>query len=202
MMIKALLFDIGGVLYRSLRGGPRRKWEQQLGLSQGQLADVVFTHPLALRATIGQVTPDEVWQAVGEYFSLSLEDLSALRFDFWRDGEWDMELLDFIRSIKPHYKTGTVSDAWLDARQNVKPYVNYKIFDVIVFSAEEGVMKPDPEIYQRTLTRLDVNPRESAFVDDRMPNTLGARQLGMHAIQHTETGRTIDEIRRLLQSQN
>jgi putative hydrolase of the HAD superfamily len=202
MMIKALLFDIGGVLFHSLKGGPRRRWERHLGLAQGQLAEIVFTNPLALRATIGQATPDDVWQAVGNHFSLSLEDLSALRFDFWRDGEWDMELLGFIRSLKPDYKTGIVSDAWLDARQNVKQYINNELFDVIVFSAEEGVKKPDPEIYQRALSRLGVNPQEAAFVDDRLPNILGARQLGMHAIQHVETGRTIKEILQLLQTQS
>ena len=199
MIIKALLFDIGGVLYRSLKGGPRLKWERQLGLSQGQLADIVFTHPLAQRATIGKATPDEVWQAIGTYFSLSTKDLATLRVDFWNDGEWDTELLDFIRSIKPRIKTGTISDAWLDARQNVNKYVNSELFDVIVFSAEEGIMKPDPEIYQRALSRLGVNPWETAFVDDRLPNILGAQRLGMHAIQHVKTALTIKEILRLLQ---
>ena len=201
MTIKALLFDIGGVLSRSLKDGPRRKWERQLGLAQGQLAEVVFTHPLALRATIGQATPDEVWQAIGKHFSLSTKDLTSLRIDFWNDGEWDTELLDFIRSIKPRIKTGTISDAWLGARQNVNKYVNSELFDIIVFSAEEGVMKPDPEIYQRALNRLSVESWETVFIDDRLPNILGARQLGMHAIQHTETCRTIIEILQLLQNQ-
>ena len=199
MIIKALLFDIGGVLYRSPQGGPRRKWERHLGLSQGQLAEIVFTHPLARRATIGQAAPNDVWQAVGKSFCLSTKDLATLRVDFWNDGEWDTELLDFIRSIKPRIKTGTISDAWLDARKNVKKYVNSEIFDVIVFSAEEGVKKPDPEIYYRTLSRLDVNPREAALVDDRLPNILGAQQLGMHPIQHAETALTIKDIMRLLQ---
>ena len=202
MIIKALLFDIGGVLYRSQKSGPRRVWERQLGLSQGQLAEVVFTHPLALRANIGQATPDEVWQAIAKYFSLSTEDLTTLRVDFWNDGEWDTELLDFIHSIKPRIKTGTISDAWLDARQNVEPYINSKLFDVMVFSAEEGIMKPDPEIYHRTLSRLAVDPHEAVFIDDRLPNILGAQRLGMHAIQHAETGHTIKEILRLLQTQS
>jgi epoxide hydrolase-like predicted phosphatase len=202
MVIKALLFDIGGVLYRSLKGGPRRKWERHLGLDQGQLAEIVFTHPLAQRATIGQATPNEVWQAIGKYFSLSFKDLATLQADFWNDGEWDTELLDFIRSIKPKTKTGTISDAWLDARQNVNKYVNSELFDVIIFSAEEGVMKPDPEIYQLALSRLGVNPREATFVDDRLPNILGARQLGMHAVQHTEASRTIIEVLQLLKNQH
>lgn len=198
MAIKALLFDIGGVLSRSLDTGPRQKWERRLGLSRGQLAEIVFTNPVALRATVGQADPDEVWQEIGARFSLSSEELTALRADFWNAGEWDIEILNFIRSLKPYYKTGTVSDAWLDARQNIELYVNSELFDVIVFSAEEGVKKPNPEIYRRSLARLGTAPQETIFVDDRLPNTAGAQQIGMHAIHHTDTNRTIEEIWRLL----
>jgi len=202
MMIKALLFDIGGVLYRSVAAGPLRKWEQRLGLSKGELAEIVFTNPIAQLATVGQATPAEVWQEVGKLLLLSSENLAAIRADFWNEGEWDTELLDFIRSIKPKTKTGTISDAWLDARQNVKQYVNNENFDVIVFSAEEGIRKPDSEIYQRTLARLGVDPQEAIFVDDRLPNIVGARQIGMHAIQHAKTLRTIEEILHMQQTQS
>lgn len=95
-------------------------------------------------------------------------------------------------------QTSTISDAWLDARQNNKQNINYNIFDVIVFSAEEGVKKPDPEIYRRTLARLGVEQKEAIFLDDRLPNIAGERRIGMHAIQHAETGHTIEEILNLL----
>jgi len=202
MTIKAVLFDIGGVLYHSVGLRPRRKWEQRLGLSKGQLAEIVFTNPVARRATVGQATPDEVWQEVGKHLSLSADNLTALRADFWRDGEWDLELLGFIRAIKSKTKTGTVSDAWLDARENVKPYINANIFDVIVFSAEEGIKKPDPEIYRRTLARLGVEPDEAIFVDDRFANVAGARQIEMQAIHHVETQPTIEEILYFIQTQS
>lgn len=202
MSIKAVLFDIGGVLYRSVDAGPRRKWERRLGLSKSQLVEIIFTNPIAQRATIGQATPDEVWQEVGSLLSLSPEELTALRADFWNDGEWDMELLNFIQDLRSKYKTGTISDAWLDARQNVHHYVNREIFDVIVFSAEEGVMKPDPEIYRRALTRLGVSSQEAIFVDDRVSNIIGARQIGMQTILHVDTSHTIEEILHFLQTQS
>jgi len=105
-------------------------------------------------------------------------------------------------SHRPKCKTGTVSDAWLDARPNVKQNITYNIFDVIVFSVEKGVKKPDPEIYRRTLARLGVNPQEAIFLDGRLPNIAGARRIGVQAIQHAETGHTIEEILNLLQTQS
>jgi len=81
---------------------------------------------------------------------------------------------------------------WLEEHPNVKQNITYNIFDVIVFSAEKGVKKPDSEIYRRTLTRLGVNPQEAIFVDDRLPNITGARRIRMQAIHHVETQHTID----------
>ena len=89
MSVKAVLFDIGGVLNCSVDMRLRRKWERRLGLSQGQLAEIVFSHPVAQRATLGQATPDEVWRAVCEQYSLSSENLIALRAEFWMGCEWD-----------------------------------------------------------------------------------------------------------------
>jgi HAD superfamily hydrolase (TIGR01549 family) len=202
MQIKALIFDIGGVLYRTVDTKPLRKWERHLGVDKGQLAEIVFTNPAAQLATIGKAAPDDVWREVGRRFSLSPERLSALRADFWKGGEWDMELLNFIRSVKSRYKTGIISDGWSDSRENVKQYVNYDLFDVIVFSAEEGIKKPDPGIFTRALARSGVEPQEAVFVDDRVPNVAGAEQIGMKGIHHVETPRTLEVIQQLLQTQS
>ncbi|MCP5100914.1 MAG: HAD-IA family hydrolase [Chloroflexi bacterium] len=107
---------------------------------------------------------------------------------------------DFCSCVSKLCYLITVSDAWSDARQNLKQFVNSDLFDVIVFSAEEGVRKPDPEIYHRTLARLGMVAREVIFVDDRLSNTVGAQQIGMHAIHFSKTNRTIEEILRLLQT--
>ena len=200
MQIKALIFDIGGVLYRTVDTEPLRNWERHLGVDKGQLAELVFTNPAAQLATLGQAAPEDVWQEVSRQLSLSSECMSALRADFWKGGEWDTELLNFIRSVRPKFKTGIISDGWSDSRDNVKQYVDYILFDVIVFSAEEGIKKPDPEIFKRALTRLDVEPQEAVFVDDRMPNVAGAKQIGMNGIHHVETPRTIKEIQQLFRT--
>ncbi len=72
--------------------------------------------------------------------------------------------------------------------------------DLQVFNGEEGVAKPDSRIYQRTLTRLDVQPEEAVFVDDTECNVDAAQQLSMHAIHFKSTAQTIAEIQTVLQS--
>jgi FMN phosphatase YigB (HAD superfamily) len=193
----AVLFDIGGVLYVQDTSA-YHKWEVRLGLPEGQLAEIVFANPVAQRATVGEATPEEVWAHVGRRLALSPAELDALKRDIWEGGAWDMALLDFVRSLRPRYKTGTISDAWPGAREGVQQYVNSDVFDVSVFSAEEGTRKPDPEIYGRALSRLGVTPAEAIFVDDRLKNVQGARQVGMHALHFADSVEIRQEIQRLL----
>ena len=56
---------------------------------------------------------------------------------------------------------------------------------MIVYSSEEGRLKPQPEIYQRTLQRLGVTRSEAIFVDDMQRNVDAAAALGIHGIVFT-----------------
>ena len=59
-------------------------------------------------------------------------------------------------------------------------------FDVFVESVTEGVRKPEPEIYERTLDRLGLGPEETAMLDDLGENLKTARSLGMVTFKVTD----------------
>ena len=94
-------------------------------------------------------------------------------------------LLTLIQSLKSRYLTGIISNAMPDARANLSEHINERNFDVIVFSGEEGLKKPDAEIFRRALQRLHVAAQEAVFVDDVKANVQAAFALGMHAIHFT-----------------
>ncbi len=56
-------------------------------------------------------------------------------------------------------------------------------FDVWVESWKEGLRKPDPEIFRRTLDRLEVEADEALFCDDLGPNLKAARSLGIETFK-------------------
>lgn len=199
MTIRAVIFDVGGVLSRSGDDRVRREWAARLGLSPFALADLIFENPVGRRATLGQATPDEVWEYVRQELRLSLTDMAALQADFWRGAYWDTDLLAFVRHLRGRCKTAVLSDAWLNAREVMSEYVNDDLFDVIMFSAEEGVQKPDQEIFRRILTRLDVAPGEAIFVDDRSHNVEGACLVGIHGILFESTEDACAQITALIE---
>jgi putative hydrolase of the HAD superfamily len=73
-----------------------------------------------------------------------------------------------------------------------------QLFDVIVLSAEEGVKKPDPQIYKLLLDRLQTQPDETVFVDDNAENVAAAVALGVQAIQFHSTAQAIASLEAVL----
>jgi putative hydrolase of the HAD superfamily len=69
-----------------------------------------------------------------------------------------------------------------------------EIFDVVVDSAFVASRKPEPRIYEITLTRLEVSPESALFIDDVEINCDAARALGITAVHFRSTEQTIEEI--------
>jgi putative hydrolase of the HAD superfamily len=77
------------------------------------------------------------------------------------------------------------------------------LFDAVVESSVEGVRKPEPEIYARTLARLSssvgraLSAPDCAYLDDLGINLKPARALGMHTIKVVDPAAALVELSRL-----
>jgi len=61
-------------------------------------------------------------------------------------------------------------------------------FEGIVVSGEEGLAKPDPEIFERMRTRYGLDPAQTLFIDDSLRNVEAAARLGYRAVRFTDAG--------------
>lgn len=185
-MIKAVIFDFGGVILRTHDWSGRRRWEQRLGLPPDGAEQMVFNSEMGRQAQHGRITTDDLWQWVGQQCGLSAAELAQFRQDFWAGDVLDEELVAFIRQLRPSYQTALISNAFDDLRNVLtNEFAIANAFDVIVISSEEGVMKPDPRLYQIALERLNCGPHEAVFIDDFVHNIEGARTIGLHTIHFT-----------------
>lgn len=186
-MIKAVIFDVGGVLIRTHDHAPRRRWEAELGLNEWESEELVFSGDIGTAAQLGALTEEELWRKIGRRLGLNQRRLAEFRDAFWSGDVLDDDLIDLIRQLNVHYQTAIISNATDALRRLLQEKHNVAdAFDLIVCSAEEGIMKPDPDIYRLTLKRLGREPQEAVFVDDSPENVSAARQLGMHAIHYQE----------------
>ncbi|MGC8874169.1 MAG: HAD family hydrolase [Chloroflexia bacterium] len=198
MPIRAIISDFGGVLVRTFDASGRASWEDRLYLPRGSLPGLVFDSEVSMRAMRGQATEDEVWQDVARRFRLAPEDLATLRHDFWRGDRLDEDLVRFFAGLRPRYRTAILSNAWNGVRQLFRRIGLDKAFDLIVISAEEGMVKPDPRIYRLTASRLGVHPEEAVLIDDLPANVVGARAAGMRAVHFRSPEQAIAELRAML----
>lgn len=80
----------------------------------------------------------------------------------------------------------------------------YRHFDGEVVSCEEGVCKPEKEIYELLLSRYDLDPKETIFIDDRKENVEAAEQVGITGFHFNrkDIAGTISELRSQLRIKN
>ena len=70
-------------------------------------------------------------------------------------------------------------------------------FDGTVVSGDEGLVKPDPAIYQRLMQRYSITPARAVFIDDKLENVEAARRIGLHGIHFIEPTAARKELRTL-----
>jgi len=198
MTIRAVYFDLGGVIVRTGDREPRTKLAERLGMTYEELAKAVFENESSLRASLGAVSPQEHWADVIQRLGLPPSEADSVRQEFFAGDSLDLDLINFLRSLRPKYRTGLLSNAWSDMRAYLIGQNIADVFDTIVISAEVGIMKPDARIYQLALEKLGVAPAEAVFVDDFIVNIEGARAVGMYAIQFTRPDQTLEELKKLL----
>lgn len=131
-----------------------------------------------LRALLGDVSDDEI------------DRFLAAEHEAWRPASALLgsahALLDALR--ERGLKTGLVANAWPEPgrllRKDVEQLGLSERLDVVVFSDDVGVLKPDPAIFLRALGELGVDPIDAMFVGDKLEaDVQGAAGVGMTTVQ-------------------
>ncbi len=79
--------------------------------------------------------------------------------DFWDVycGGPNTELIEYFKGLRPRYQTALLSNSFVGARREEEARFGFAAMtDLIVYSHEEGMSKPDPRIYERAWQRLGV----------------------------------------------
>lgn len=197
--IKAIIFDMGGVILRTQDRKPREKLGRKFNKSYNEMDHLIYGTDSAKKATRGEIAEEEHREMVLKQFGLSMEDQDWFFGEFWGGDVKDQELVDYIFELKKNYITALLSNAWSRAREDIEPrYQFLDAFDFSVFSAEIKMAKPDPQIYEWVLEQIKVKPEEAVFVDDFVENIRAANQLGIHGILFESTEQVKSDIQKLI----
>lgn len=202
MTLKAIVFDIGGVLLRTEDRSHREALEKDYQLPPYGGDSLVFESSPAHNATIGQTNPDTIWAHVAQTLELSSEALEKFKQKFWQGDKMDTTLLNFLVDLKLDYTTALLSNAWSNMRRILERDFQIRegeTVDHILISAELGVAKPDPEIYRILSEKIHCKYSEILFIDDFIENIESARKLGIETIHYQPGMALIKKIKSRLQ---
>ena len=199
MSIRAVIWDLGGVIVRTEDRAPRDALAERLGVTRGYLSGLVFGQDGDYRAQLGQIQAEEQWGNAARKLGIPPEEMPAFIKQFFAGDSLDSKLVDYIRGLKRNYTTALLSNALSDLRELVTQVWRIEdAFHHVVISAEVGLMKPDAAIYELALEKIGCAPQEALFVDDVEENVLAAQEVGMQAIRFQGREETIEEVEGLL----
>ena len=88
-----------------------------------------------------------------------------------------------LRALSQKYQLGILANQPPGTVQRLDAWKIEQYFDLILASAEEGLMKPDPAFFELALQRADCSPQDAVMVGDRLDNDmLPAKKCGMKTI--------------------
>ena len=114
--IKAVIFDMGGVLVRCMRPEVRVELGKAYGLTRERLEAAVFGNPVAALASVGKASDAALWEHIRDSVGVAPAELAAFQEKFWSADDVDDELVKVIKALRKTYKTGLLSNAWLGTR--------------------------------------------------------------------------------------
>lgn len=102
---------------------------------------------------------------------------------------WDRPIIpvdgveDIVRELKSMgYSLYLLSNASIRQHDYWPRVPGSELFDGTLISADEKLVKPQPEIYRRLFQKFSLIPEECVFIDDSTLNAEGAVWCGMQAI--------------------
>ena len=195
MTIRAVVFDIGGVLEITPSTGWAGRWEAQLGLPPGGL--VAQLGEVWRAGSVGSISEADVERRTGELLGLDRAQVDAFMADLWTEylGTLNAELAGYFAGLRPRYRTALLSNSFVGAREREQARYGFgDLCDTIIYSHEEGMQKPEPRFYALACERLDVQPAEIIFLDDVEACVAAARAFGMHAVLFRDTAQAIADV--------
>jgi putative hydrolase of the HAD superfamily len=192
-MIKAVIFDMFETLVTLFTGRTYFSEHIAADLNQPIEAFRKCWHETEKDRTLGKYSMEEglaiTLKNLGAYSAANIELICHKRRE---------ALGDTFKAIPPEslwllqtlhekgFKTGLITNTFSDERDMILASPLYPLFDAAMISYEQGLSKPDPEIYRRALQALNVTPEECLYVGDGGSHELqAARSLGMQAVQCT-----------------
>jgi putative hydrolase of the HAD superfamily len=182
LVLRAVVFDYGMVLTGPPDPAAHAALVRITGLPTDRFDSLYWADRNAFDA--GTVTGQGFWRKIAGEAGLNLNESQIEELVHWDARMWMTEnapMLAWQQSLKHRgLRTAIVSNMGDTIHREMQRKLGWlDRFDVLVWSYELHMTKPDPAIYRLVLERLGSGAEETLFIDDRKANVDAALALGM-----------------------
>jgi putative hydrolase of the HAD superfamily len=201
-MIKAVVFDVGGVLSRfGARGEHMVRIANTLGCDT-RLAGTQL-RGLDIDWMSGKIPTSEFWKTAADLVNAPYADYET-KWITTEPRNFELDYYDFAESLRREgYITAIFSNVNPTSETLIRNAGGYRGFHPVVLSPEIGACKPAPAAYRALLQILQLPAEQVLLIDDLAENLRAAEPFGIWTVQaydpHTTQKRVLIE---LVQAQN
>ncbi len=193
-MVRNVVFDIMGVL---VTGNYRQAIFEKLHLTPEEFISLI------------RIMTSDLWHRcdLGEFYGINevidrLETTprirEALLGSYAVFNRENKQMSGLMKELGKDCKVYLLSNLSHKMKDDMSSYSFFDNCDGHVFSYEEKLGKPDPEIFNRLIHRYGLKPEETVFIDDNPANIRTAGKMGFIAIRHLWPPLTIERVRRII----
>jgi putative hydrolase of the HAD superfamily len=204
MTIKAVIFDLGGVVLDSPLDALAR-YEARQGLPHNFLNRLIVEKGREgswSKLERGKLGLEEFFNAFDSEAAQKGARISSveLMLEIAKTAQVRPVMLEAIQRLRARgLKVAALTNNWLSEG----PYAERmdalrEQFDVFIESSSVGLQKPDPRIYELTCQELGIQPEEAVFLDDIGRNLKPAREMGMATVRVSDPDTALAELEALL----
>ncbi len=188
MALRAVVFDYGMVLTGRPDPAAHAALLRITGLPADRLDSLYWAGRRAYDS--GLLTGLEFWWKFAREAELNLRHAELEELNEWDARMWTTEnpaMLAWQLALKRHGLLAAIASNMGEAvHEHMKREFDWlSRFDVLVWSYQLRMVKPDPAIYRYVLEKLGTQPQETLFIDDRAVNVEAAIALGMKGFVFT-----------------
>ena len=185
MSLRAVVFDYGMVLTGLPNAAAHDAMVRIAGVSAEQFERLYWADRHAYDE--GKLTGIAFWQKLARDANLNLQQSTIEELNLWDARMWTTQnpaMLAWQQQLRERgLRTAILSNMGDSVLENIEREFDWlPRFDVLVWSYQYNLAKPDPAIYHLALQKLGTNPEETLFIDDKQANIDAAHGLGMPAI--------------------
>ena len=202
-MIKAILFDFGDVLLKSkfkhtLIEDVTKKFTETLVIDCGTFEKIQKKYHQSLK--IGKISFSDFSKELKEELNLKISIHKII--EIWNKCYLETSILnqslfDIVKKLKKHYKVGLISNIYNLTVKTDRKRGLLDIFEPCILSCEVGLEKPQKEIYELALKKLNINSMNCVFIDNNFKYLEVPKEIGFNVIHFQNNMQLIKDLKKI-----